>query len=75
MVQKSSVKKDALLPWNQRGRVGGCVSVFTLSLQSPALLLQIPEGRRRQKGYTLMDVLDWNKVASKSEPQLALGMV
>lgn len=49
MVQKSSVKKDALLPWSQRGRVGGRVHVFTPSPQSPPPLLQLPGGGRREE--------------------------
>lgn len=42
MVQKSSVKKDALLPWSQKGRVGGRIRVLTPSPQSPPPLLQLP---------------------------------
>lgn len=48
MVQKSSVKKDALLPCYQKGRVGGCVRVFMPSPQSPPPLPQIPEEERKE---------------------------
>lgn len=56
MVQKSSVKKDALLPWSPRGRVGG--RVFMPSPQSPPPLLQLPWGKERVKRYTKMQVPD-----------------
>lgn len=56
MVQKSSVKKDALLPWSQRGRVGGRARVFTPSPQSPPLLPQLPGGKRKGNSYTKMQV-------------------
>lgn len=69
MVQKSSVKKDALLPWSQRGRVGGRAHVFTPSPQSPPPLLQLPGGKKRGKSYTTMPQVgsnaDWNLLASK----------
>ena len=46
MVQKSSVKKDALLPWSPGGwgwgRVGRTRHVFTPSPQSPPPPLQLP---------------------------------
>lgn len=67
MVQKSSVKKDALLPWSQRGRVGGRARVFTPSPQSPPPLLQLPGWKRRGNSYTKNKVsaiilanADWN---------------
>lgn len=43
---KSSVKKDALLPWSQRGRVDGRARAFTPSPRSPLLLLQLPGGEK-----------------------------
>lgn len=45
MVQKSSIKKDALLPWSQRRRACGRVRFFMPSHQLPRPLPQLPGGR------------------------------
>lgn len=50
MVQKSSVKKDALLPWSPRGRVGGRAVVSLCLLLSRLLrCFSYLEGRRGEE--------------------------